>query len=88
MAFQVVPVPPDAIPAGDSSPRVRVLLLTYLSLAGPATTPVTRVFAYPRTLHWTGQDWKLVGGNRAYPELVAQPGTAQAAALGWRDFAA
>jgi hypothetical protein len=88
MAFQIAPVPADTIPAGDSAAHVRVLLLTYLSSAGPGTTPITQVFAYPRTLRWTGQDWKLVGGNRAYPELVARPGTPQAAALGWRDFAA
>jgi hypothetical protein len=88
MAFQIVPVPADTIRAGDTAAHVRVLLLTYLSSAGPGINPVTQVFAYPRTLRWTGQDWKLVGGNRAYPELVARPGTPQAAALGWRDFAA
>jgi hypothetical protein len=88
MAYQLAPVPAGAIPAGDRSPRVRVMLLIYAAMAGPAITPRNTLTALPATLHWTGGDWKLTAGDRSYPELVAQPGTPQAAALGWRDFAA
>jgi hypothetical protein len=88
MAYQLAPIPPDTIPAGDRSPRVRVMLLVYVALAGPAISPRNTLVALPATLHWTGGDWKLTAGDRSYPELVAQPGTPQAAALGWRDFAA
>jgi hypothetical protein len=88
MAYQIAPVPAGTIPAGDRSPRVRVMLLVYAAMAGPAISPRNTLVALPATLHWTGGDWKLTAGDRSYPELVAQPGTPQATALGWRDFAA
>jgi hypothetical protein len=88
MAYQLAPVPAGTIPGGDRSPRVRVMLLIYAAMAGPAISPRNTLVALPATLHWTGGDWKLTAGDRSYPELVAQPGTPQAAALGWREFAA
>lgn len=88
MAYQVAPVRPGTVPAGDHTPRVRVMLLIYVALAGPAISPRNVLLALPSNLHWTGGDWKLTAGDGAYPALVAQPGTPQAAALGWRDFAA
>jgi hypothetical protein len=88
MAYQVTPVRADTIPAGDHTPRVRVMLLVYVALAGPAISPRNLLLALPSNLHWTGGDWKLTAGDGTYPELVAEPGTPRATALGWRDFAA
>jgi hypothetical protein len=88
MAYQVTPLRAEAVPAGDHTPRVRVMLLIYVALAGPAISPRTLLLALPSNLHWTGGDWKLTAGDGTYPELVAEPGTPRATALGWRDFAA
>jgi hypothetical protein len=92
MAFQIAGIPANsaaaAAQAGDDAPRVRVLVLTYLAMAGPAISPRNTVVVLPVTLRWTGTDWKLVDGDQSYPELAARPGTPQAAALGWRDFIA
>jgi hypothetical protein len=93
MAYQILPAPADTVPANsdpaaDHGPRVRVMLLLYAAMAGPAISPRNTLFALPANLHWTDGDWKLTAGDRSYPELVAQPGTPQAAALGWREFAA
>jgi hypothetical protein len=88
MAYQVTPVRAGTIPAGDHTPRVRVMLLVYVALAGPAISPRNLLLALPSNLHWTGGDWKLTAGDGTYPELVAEPGTPRATALGWRDFAA
>ena len=95
MAFQIVPTTAmpdpardDAPAAQDGQPRIRVVLLSYVATAGPAITPRNAVVALPVTLRWDGQDFKRVPGDRSYPELVARPGTPQAAQLGWREFAA
>jgi hypothetical protein len=93
MAYQILPAPADTVPAktdhaADHTPRVRVMLLIYAAMAGPAISPRNTLFALPANLHWTGGDWKLTAGDRSYPELVAQPGTPQATALGWREFVA
>jgi hypothetical protein len=99
MAFQIVPTSgttepaPNRLasdgPAGlDAQPRIRVLLLCYVAMAGPAISPRNAVVALPVTLRWDGQDFKQVPGDRSYPELVTRPGTPQAAQLGWREFAA
>ena len=74
MAFQVVAVPPETIPVTDTTPRVRVLLLCYVAMAGPAISPRTALAVIPATLRWTHGDWKLVAGDRAYAHLVASPG--------------
>ena len=39
------------------------------------------------TLRWSHRDWKLSAGDgTSYAHLRATPGTAQAAAAGWRDY--
>ena len=88
MAFQIVPVSAASVPAGDDAPRIRVVLLCYLAMAGPAISPRNAVIAVPVTLRWNGADFKQIPGDRAYPELVVRPGTPRAVQLGWREFVA
>ena len=99
MAFQIVPATAtnpsrpdpardDALAPPDGQSRIRVVLLCYVAMAGPATSPRNAVVALPVTLRWDGQDFKQVPGDRSYPELVTRPGTPQATQLGWREFAA
>jgi len=88
MAFQIVPVSASSLPGGDDAPRIRVVLLCYLAMAGPAINPRNAVIAVPVTLRWNGADFKQIPGDRAYPELVVRPGTPRAVQLGWREFVA
>ena len=88
MAFQIVPVSASSLPGGDDAPRIRVVLLCYLAMAGPAISPRNAVIAVPVTLRWNGADFKQIPGDRSYPELVVRPGTPRAVQLGWRELIA
>ena len=88
MAFQIVPVSASSLPGGDDAPRIRVVLLCYLAMAGPAINPRNAVIAVPVTLRWNGADFKQIPGDRSYPELVVRPGTPRAVQLGWRELIA
>lgn len=71
------------------TPQVRVVLLCYQGIAGPAIAPANRILVIPATLRWDGTTFKIVPGDRSYnTQLGARPGTPAARALGWRDFIA
>jgi hypothetical protein len=88
------PVPPGysftVSPQGYQLPnatanQATVLLLCDFTSATPGQAAVTMTGVFPVAVHWAQGDWKALptpGGD--YSGLVAQPGTAQAASLGWQ----
>jgi hypothetical protein len=75
-------------PAGDLTAQVRVVLLCYQGIAGPAISPTNRILVIPVPLHWDGTTFVIVPGDRSYTGLGARPDTPQARANGWHDFIA
>ena len=89
MAFQIVPIPRATLQNVDPAPRVRVLLLSYVAMAGPAVSPRNALIVLPVTLRWSHNDWKITDSDdTSYAHLKAVPGTTQAVAAGWREFLA
>lgn len=82
---------PAAYQLRDATPdTVTVLILAYLTSTTPDGQIKSTVGAYPAELHWDGTDWKVLKPGAAtaadYTGLVAQPGTAEAAAKGWQEL--
>ncbi|NLT54926.1 MAG: hypothetical protein GXX79_10240 [Actinomycetales bacterium] len=89
MAFQIVSVPSATSQTADPAPQVRVVLLSYLAMAGPSISPTNALIVVPVTLRWSRGDWKITDSDdTSYAHLKAVPGTAQAVAAGWREFLA
>jgi hypothetical protein len=72
----------------DLLAQVRVVLLCYQALAGPAISPTNRMQVISVPLHWENGRWLVVPGDRSYQDLLARPGTENAKSKGWRDFVA
>jgi hypothetical protein len=69
---------------GASRRQVTVLLLAYYAVTVPGHQSRLRTGVYPATMRWFG-DWKLAAPHDpGYSWLLARPGSAQAAAYGWR----
>jgi hypothetical protein len=71
-----------------SADRVNVLLLSYFVTSTAQAGTVSRTILQNLPMHWDGLDWKLLKSTDAadtqYRSLLAGPGTAKAAGLGWR----
>ena len=88
------PVPPGASfeiePAeyqvrGVTPDRVTVLLLCDFIVTMPGQGTQTRVGVFPTPVHWAQDDWKVLPQTSAdYENLSAEPGSPQAASLGWQ----
>jgi hypothetical protein len=71
-----------------SADRVNVLLLSYFVTTTAQAGTISRTILENLPMHWDGLDWKLLKSTDAadtqYRSLLAGPGTAKAAGLGWR----
>jgi hypothetical protein len=81
-SFEMVPV---ECQVRDVRPdAVTVLLLSDFITRTPAQGTQDRVSVFPVALHWADGDWKVLPSPATdYSGLDAQPGSPQAAALGW-----
>jgi hypothetical protein len=72
----------------DVSPnRVTVLLLADIIATTPGGGTTTKVGVFPVALHWAQGDWKVLPTPAtSYSALAAEPGSAQAASLGWQQL--
>ena len=78
--YQVIDPAPDT---------VTVLLLSDFISTTPAQGSTTGIGVFPVTLHWSAGDWKILPAPpRSYAGLAAEPGSPQAASLGWQDLEA
>jgi hypothetical protein len=73
-----------------STDRMIVLMLAYVTSNTPQQGMVTRLGVFPVVVVWRDDDWRI-GSLAGVPEyatadLLVQPGSAQAAALGWREI--
>jgi len=76
--YQVRGVGPD---------RVTVLLLADIITTTPGQGTTTKVGVFPVALHWAQGDWKVLSTPATdYSGLTAEPGSAQAASLGWQEL--
>lgn len=76
--YQVRDVAPD---------RVTVLLLCDFVTTLPDQGTQTKVGVFPLALHWAQNDWKVLPQPSAdYENLSADPGSPQAASLGWQQL--
>lgn len=77
--YQAWPAPGD---------QVTVLLLADDVITLPGLSTQTRVGVYPLRMHWAQDDWKLLrpDPSASYSFLTAAPGSAQAAADGWKEL--
>lgn len=67
--------------------QVMVILLCELSYTQPGAGMHGRIGVYPFLMHWEHDDWKDAGyTNTAYLNLIAQPNSPAAAALGWKPL--
>jgi hypothetical protein len=67
--------------------RVTVLLLSDLITTAPGQGTVTSIAVFPLRMHWAQGDWKMLpfaAGD--YSGLIAEPGSPQAAQLGWQEL--
>lgn len=70
-----------------TSGRVTVLLLCDFVSTLPDQGTQTKVGVFPVSLHWTEDDWKVLPQPSAnYENLSADPGSPQAADLGWQQL--
>lgn len=78
--YQVRDVTPD---------RVTVLLLCDFVTTLPDQGTQTKVGVFPVSLHWAENDWKVLPQPAAnYENLTADPGSPDAAGLGWQQLEA
>jgi hypothetical protein len=72
----------------DASPdTVTVLLLSDLTSTTPGQGAMTQVIVFPVAVHWAGADWRVLRNPAgSWAGLAAEPGSPQAAALGWQDL--
>jgi hypothetical protein len=78
--YQVQDAAPDA---------VTVLLLSDFISATPAQGSTIGIGVFPVALHWSAGDWKVLPApGKDYAGLAAEPGSPQAASLGWQDLEA
>jgi len=69
--------------------RVTVLLLMDLTSAVPGAGTITRATVFPVAVHWAAADWKILPTPvTSYAQLIAAPGSQQAANLGWLPLTA
>ena len=67
--------------------RVTVLLLADIIGTTPGQGTTTKVGVFPVALHWAQGDWKVLPTPVTdYSALTAEPGSAQAASLGWQEL--
>ena len=68
-----------------SADLVTVLLLCDFISSVPGQGTQMQIGVFPVRMHWAEDDWKVlsVGGDN-YSSLVADPGSPQAASLGWQ----
>jgi hypothetical protein len=75
-----------------TSDRVEVVLLAYLTVTTPAQGVENRLGVFPILIAWERGDWRWTNQRQPsdvstdYQALSAQPGSPQAAALGWREL--
>ena len=70
-----------------SADRVTVLLLADIIGTTPGQGTTTKVGVFPVALHWAQGDWKVLPTPVTdYSALTAEPGSAQAASLGWQEL--
>ena len=70
-----------------SADRVTVLLLADIIGTTPGQGTATKVGVFPIALHWAQGDWKVLPTPVTdYSALTAEPGSAQAASLGWQEL--
>jgi hypothetical protein len=71
-----------------SADRVNVLLLSYWVTTTPQAGTLSRTILENLPMRWDGLDWKVLKSTAAadtqYRSLLAGPGTAKAAGLGWQ----
>ena len=66
---------------------VTVLLLSDFISSTPAQGSTSGIGVFPVALHWSTGDWKILPGpGKDYAGLAAEPGSPQAASLGWQDL--
>ncbi len=69
--------------------QITVLLLADLIITMPKADADTRTGVFPLRLRWSTGDWKITAPDDPgsdYSDLVAEPGTPEAAAAGWQMF--
>jgi hypothetical protein len=70
-----------------SADRVTVLLLSDIIATTPGGGTTAKVGVFPVALHWAQGDWKALPAPATdYSGLTAEPGSAQAASLGWQEL--
>ena len=84
-SFQLVPVEYQA--EGTRPDNVTVLLLSDFISTTPGQGTVTGIGVFPLALHWSTGDWKVLPvPGRDYSAITAEPGSPQAASLGWQEL--
>ncbi len=84
-SFELVPVEYQV--EGASADRVTVLLLSDFISATPGQGTTTGIGVFPVALGWSAGDWKVLpAAPRDYSGMTAEPGSPQAAALGWQEL--
>jgi hypothetical protein len=70
-----------------SADLVTVLLLSDIIATTPGQGTTTKIGVFPVALHWAQGDWKVLPTPATdYSGLTAEPGSAQAASLGWQQL--
>jgi hypothetical protein len=70
-----------------SADRVTMLLLCEVTSTMPGQGTASGIAVYPLAVHWAQADWKVLPPpGRDYSGLAAQPGSPQAASLGWQQL--
>ena len=71
-----------------SADRATVLLLSDIVATTPGQGTTTKVGVFPVVMHWVQGDWKILPApaTTSYAGLTAEPGSAQAASLGWQEL--
>ena len=69
---------------------VTVLLLGYYQTTLPGQNAQNRIGVFPLQMHWAAGDWKMPEPTLSadYHDLETQPGSSEAAALGWQPLSA
>jgi hypothetical protein len=64
-----------------------VLLLCDFISTVPEQSTQTMIAVFPVLAHWASGDWKVLSvGTNSYLNLAAEPGSPQAASLGWQEL--
>jgi hypothetical protein len=70
-----------------SADRVTVLLLSDIIATTPGQGTTTKAGVFPVAMHWAQGDWKVLPTPATgYSGLTAEPGSAEAASLGWQQL--